>query len=213
VSGTLAVIAKAPEPGRVKTRLCPPCTPGEAAAIAEAALRDTLAVVGSVTARRHVLVLDGTLPAWPEREGFDVIAQRGDGLAERLAAAFADLGGPAFLVAMDTPQLTAADLTAGLAALAHHDAVLGPATDGGYWGIGLRAAAPGVFDRVPMSRASTADAQRARLRALGLRWAELRPLDDVDTFADARRVAARARGSRFAAAVAAAAARAGEHAA
>ena len=197
----LVVIAKAPVPGRVKTRLCPPCTPQQAAAIAEAALRDTLAAVRSTEAGRHVLVLDGSPGDWPELDGFEVLPQRGGGLADRLAAAFDDVAGPAFLVGMDTPQLHPDDLARGLAALAGAGAVLGPASDGGYWGIGLRRADAAVFRGVPMSVASTADAQRARLQDLGLQIAELPTLDDVDTWAAAGRVGALAPASHFAAAV------------
>src|SRR5207247_5511290 len=68
----LIVLAKAPRPGRVKTRLCPPCTPAEAAALAEAALRDTLAAVAATPAERRVLALDGPVPSRLAR-GFEVI--------------------------------------------------------------------------------------------------------------------------------------------
>jgi uncharacterized protein len=194
----LIVIAKAPVPGRVKTRLTPPFTPVEAAALATAALGDTLAAVArSRRAGRRVLVLDGAPGPWLP-SGFDVLPQRGDGLAERLAAAFADVGGPAFLVGMDTPQVTPALLDAGLAALDRGDAVLGTALDGGYWGIGLRRPDTRVFRDVPMSEPTTAAVQRARLAELGLRTAVLPPLVDVDTLADARVVASAAPGSRFA---------------
>jgi uncharacterized protein len=197
----LLVLAKAPVPGRVKTRLCPPCTPGQAAAIARAALEDTIAAAQAARAGRRVLVLAGG-PASPLPRGWDVTAQRGDGLAERLAAAFADHA-PALLVAMDTPQVRPELLDAGLDALAAHDAVLGPAHDGGYWAIGLRRADDAVFAGVPMSVAGTCAAQRARLAALGLHTAPLPPLRDVDTIADARAVAREAPDGRFAAAVAA----------
>jgi len=198
----LLVIAKAPVAGRSKTRLCPPLTPTEAAAVAEAALVDTLAAVAATPASRRVLVLDGVPGPWLER-GFEVVPQRGDGLAARLGAAFADVGEPALLVGMDTPQLTPALLEAALARLAAPgtDAVLGPAPDGGYWAIGLRAPDPEVFAGVPMSSAGTAAAQRERLAQLGLTVGELEALRDVDTFADARAVAAQAPGTRFAAAV------------
>ena len=199
----LLVIAKAPVAGRVKTRLCPPCTPGQAARLARAALEDTLAAADGVrSCGRRVLVLDGAPGPWLP-PGWEVVAQRGDGLAARLAAAFACAGGPALLVGMDTPQVTAARLDAGLAALARTDAVLGPAPDGGYWAIGLRAPAAAVFDGVPMSVAGTGAAQRRRLDALGLRTALLAPLRDVDTIADARAVAAAAPEGRFAAELAA----------
>jgi uncharacterized protein len=199
---TLLVIAKAPVPGRVKTRLTPPFTPAEAAALATAALADTLAAATACSATRRVLVLDGAPGPWIPA-GFDVIRQRGDGLAERLAAAFVDASAPAFLVGMDTPQVTPALLDAGLGALDHADAVLGAAFDGGYWGIGLRRADPEVFRDVPMSARTTAAVQHARLAELNLRTTILPPLRDVDTAADARAVAALAPGSRFAAVLAA----------
>jgi uncharacterized protein len=199
----LLVIAKAPAPGRSKTRLCPPCSPQEAAGLAEAALRDTLEAVAATPAPRRVLVLEGEPGAWAPA-GFEVIAQRGRGLDERLAAAFEDAGAPALLVGMDTPQLLPTHLAAGQRALADPavDAVLGPAPDGGYWAIGLRAADRAVFEGVPMSTAATGAAQAARLRELGLRYAELPPLRDVDIFADALAVAAERPDSRFAAALA-----------
>jgi len=192
------VIAKAPVAGRVKTRLTPPCSPADAAGLAAAALADTLAAVArSRRAARRVLVLDGEPGPWIPR-GFDVLPQRGDGLAARLAAAFCDVGGPALLIGMDTPQVTPGQLDAGLRALARADAAFGPALDGGYWAIGLRRADPAVFRDVPMSAPTTAAVQRERLAALDLETIELPPLVDVDTITDARRVAAAAPATRFA---------------
>jgi hypothetical protein len=196
VSTALLVLAKAPAVGRSKTRLCPPCTPAQAVSLAEAALADTLAAAAGAAVARRVLVLDGAPGRWLP-SGFEVVAQRGGGLAERLAAAFSDAA-PAFLVGMDTPQVTPALLEAGIAALERSPAVLGPAADGGYWGIGLRTPDPRAFADVPMSCARTAAAQRARLRTLGLSVAELPLLRDVDTIADARTVAAAAPETRFA---------------
>lgn len=202
----LVVIAKAPLAGRSKTRLCPPCTPEEAALLAEAALADTLDVVVGASRRlqaRPVLVLDGDAGPWLP-EDMRVVPQRGDGLDERLAAAFDDVGGPAFLVGMDTPQITAplvADAVERLQAPGV-DAVLGPASDGGWWAIGLRRADPRVFLGVAMSTAVTCDEQRERLRSLSLATAELGVLRDVDVFDDALAVAAEAPHTRFASAVA-----------
>jgi uncharacterized protein len=203
---SLIVIAKAPVAGRVKTRLTPPFTPEQAAGLAAAALVDTLAAgTRAWRAERRVLVLDGEPGAWVP-DGFEVLPQRGDGLAERLAAAFDDVGGPAFLVGMDTPQVTPALLDAGLAALDRADAVFGAALDGGYWSIGLARPDPEVFRGVPMSESDTGARQRVRLAELGLRTEVLPPLCDVDTVADARVVAAAAPRSRFAAALEAVAA-------
>jgi len=192
----LIVIAKAPVPGRSKTRLCPPCTAAQAAALAEAALADTLAAVLAAGADRRVLALDGAPGDWLP-EGFEVVAQRGDDLAERLASAFEDCGGPAFVVGMDTPQLTAELLDGALA----HPCALGAAADGGWWGLGLPAPDARVFAAIPMSVADTGARQRARLRELGYAPAELPVLRDVDTIADARAVAAAAPDTRFAAAL------------
>lgn len=196
---TLLVIAKEPVPGRSKTRLSPPCTPEQAAALADAALRDTLIAVAAVDAPRRVLVLEGRPGPWLP-EGFEVVPQRAGGLDERLAGAFEATGGPAFLVGMDTPQLTPEDITAGVRALERPgvEAVVGGADDGGYWAIGLKAPDPRVFRGVPMSEDDTGSAQRERLRRLGLTWTELRMLRDVDTIADAEAVAAEAPGSAFA---------------
>ncbi len=202
MSGTLIVIAKAPRAGRSKTRLCPPCTPQQACDLAAAALRDTLDAVAVAQAGRRLLVLDGTPGDWLP-EGFDVVPQASGGLGARLAAAFAQVDGPAFLVGMDTPQILPADLEAGLRALAGCDASLGFAPDGGYWGIGLRGPQPGAFDGVPMSADGTGAAQLARLEALGLRVSQLPELRDVDAIADAFAVAEQAPLTRFAAALAA----------
>jgi len=194
---TIAVFAKAPVPGASKTRLCPPCSPEQAAALAAAALADTLAAVAATPADRRVLVLDGAPGLWLE-SGFDVIPQRGEGLGERIAAAFADLGEPAVVVGMDTPQVTPRLLAHALDQLARTDAVLGRADDGGYWAIGLRRPDDGVFAGVPMSDPGTYAAQRARLHALELRTHDLPALRDVDEIADARAVAALAPHTRFA---------------
>lgn len=201
IDPALLVIAKAPVAGRSKTRLCPPCTPEQAAALAEAALRDTLAAVLATPAARHVLVLDGEPGSWLP-PGLPIVEQRGDGLAERIAAAFQDAGAPGLLIGMDTPQVSSARLAAGLDLLRHgSDAVLGLAPDGGYWAIGLRDADDRAFAGVPMSEADTGERQRARLVALGLRPAMLPALRDIDEIADARAIAAVAPEGRFAAAL------------
>lgn len=199
----LLVIAKAPAPGRTKTRLTPPCTPTEAAALAEAALVDTLAAVARAPATRRVLVLDGEPGGWLP-DGFEVIAQRGRGLDERLAAAFEDAGAPSLLVGMDTPQITAELLAeCGHALIGPGvDAVLGRASDGGWWTIGLREPDAQAFLSVPMSTDHTWQAQRDRLEARGLHVVDVPELRDVDRFADAEAVAASIPGSSFAATMA-----------
>jgi uncharacterized protein len=198
------VLAKAPVAGRVKTRLIPPCTPEQAAQLAEAALRDTLDAVGATRATRRVLVLDGRPGPWVP-DGFEVIAQRGHGLDERLANAFADVGGPALLVGMDTPQVTSELLDQACHLLRSHTSVLGPADDGGYWAIGLQQPDAQVFRGVPMSTEQTGAHQLQRLRERNNTVALLAPLRDVDTWDDAQAVAALVPHTRFARLVTAAA--------
>ncbi|GIJ76686.1 hypothetical protein SAMN05443287_108201 [Micromonospora phaseoli] len=202
------VLAKAPVPGRVKTRLCPPCTPEQAARIAAAALADTLDTVTTAAAGPRVLVLDGDYPA---PAGWATLAQRGDSLGDRLANAFVDTrtpGTPAVLIGMDTPQLVAdhLDTARGLLGTADGpDAVLGPATDGGWWMLGLRDPRHAtVLRTIATSTASTGRRTLIALRRRGLRVHLMPQLSDVDTTADAHSVAALCPPeSRFARAVAA----------
>ncbi|GGS69982.1 TIGR04282 family arsenosugar biosynthesis glycosyltransferase [Streptomyces cinerochromogenes] len=202
---TLLVIAKEPLPGRVKTRLTPPFTPAEAAALAEAALADTLRAVAAAPATRRVLVLDGAPGPWLP-PGFDVVPQCAGGLDRRLADAFAGCEGPALLIGMDTPQVTPELLTVDFSG---HDALFGPAEDGGFWALGLAEPDPALLRGVPMSTPRTGAVQRERLVAAGLRVRDLPRLRDVDTAADAAAVAALAPHGRFAARLARCTARSG----
>jgi len=207
-AGFVLVMAKTPVPGRVKTRLCPPCTPEEAAAVAAAALADTLDAVAACHASRRVLALDGLPGPWLPA-GFEVIAQRGDGLAQRLAHAWSDAraGNPAqpgIQIGMDTPHVGPAELDGLLSVVAPGRAVLGAAVDGGWWVIGLAAADPvAVFDGIPMSTPMTGAHQQRRLRALGLAVHRAPVRRDIDTAADLVAVAAGAPGTRTAALAAA----------
>ena len=205
IPAQVLVIAKEPIPGRVKTRLTPPFTPADAAAVATAALADTLAAVSATPVAQAVLALDGAPGDWLP-PGFRVIPQRGGGLDERLAAALADahatLPAPMVLVGMDTPQVTPGLLAEAAVALAsgEADAVFGPAADGGFWLLGLRRPDRSLLAGVPMSRADTGRHQLDRLTSAGLRVAVLPELTDVDSFREAGLIAGLIPGSRFAAA-------------
>ncbi|MEW1908511.1 DUF2064 domain-containing protein [Kitasatospora sp. NPDC085895] len=206
---TLLVIAKAPVPGRVKTRLTPPWTPEQAAALAGAALADTLHTLSAVPAGRRLVVLDGPPGDWLP-PGWEVVPQCDGGLDARLADAFAHAerlapDAPALLVGMDTPHLRAETLSAPLSAVARTgvDAWYGPATDGGFWALGL-AHPTGRLARqlllgVPMSTGGTGRALLERLTTAGLTVRHLPPMTDVDTHRDVRTAAAEAPDGRFAA--------------
>ncbi|GAB3870683.1 DUF2064 domain-containing protein [Kibdelosporangium lantanae] len=205
----ILVVAKAPVPGQAKTRLCPPATPAQAADIAAAALLDTLDVVCSVPGARPVVAFTGELSAAARGEELreslrrtTIVRQRGETFADRLANAHGDVargwpGEPVVQIGMDTPQVTPALLTGAMEQLTDVDAVLGRAADGGWWALGLRdPRAAEVLRTVPMSRADTGDLTYV---ALGrLRIGHLPVLSDVDTMADAQRVAAQAPHGRFA---------------
>lgn len=214
----LLVLAKAPEPGRVKTRLCPPLTPPQAADLAAASLLDTLAATRGVPGARTVVALAGRLAGAARGDavaaalrGVTVTGQRGPDLGHRIAAAHRATaallpGRPTLQIGMDTPQVHA-DLLADAGAPLRRglvDAVLGPATDGGWWALGLREPqVAAVLADVPTSRADTGERTLHALRAAGLRVALLPELTDVDTAGDVAVVRRAAPGSRFAAAVAA----------
>jgi glycosyltransferase A (GT-A) superfamily protein (DUF2064 family) len=202
VSAALVIMAKTPTAGRSKTRLCPPCSPEQAADLAAAALRDTIDAARRSRASRRVLAMDVPSPEWT-CSGFDVVQQRGDGLAERLAAVVRDVDEPLVLVGMDTPQVTATQLDAMLAAAADETgAQLGPALDGGWWAIGLPVPCAEVFADVPMSRPDTGRRQIESLRRHFPSVRTLPELRDVDHWADALEVARTAPNTRFARAVA-----------
>lgn len=187
---TILILAKEPIPGRVKTRLCPPCTPVEAARIARAAIADTVETVTAMDGIHALLVLDGLSGAWLGTP-IATVAQTGDAFGERLANAFTHVDGPAVLIGMDTPQITPDQLRQVVTTLHQPDvdAVLGLTPDGGWWVIGFDRPVPGAFDAVPMSTTTTGARQLERLRALGLRTAVVPSATDVDTFADALAVA------------------------
>ena len=202
----LVVIAKEPLPGDVKTRLCPPCTLGQAATTAEAALADTLAAGAATPASRHIVALDGRPGDWLP-QGFDVLAQRNGSLGNRLFGAFEDCFSlspePVVLIGMDTPQVSPdLLLSAEIALRGRADAVMGMAPDGGYWLLGLSHLHPGAFSGVPMSADDTGEAQRRRLEECGYTVGLVDPLQDFDHADAALEIAAMVPGSRFARAVA-----------
>lgn len=210
----LLVVAKAPVPGAVKTRLCPPASPRQAAAVAAAALLDTLDAVRATPGALPVLAYAGRL-ADAERSaeiaaalaGWRLLPQRGTGFADRLANAHADVaasvpGRPVLQIGMDTPQVRPEQLAAAADRLTGTDAVLGPAADGGWWALGLRdPEVASLLRDVPVSTAQTGRLTREALLARRLGLVELPVLTDVDGWPDAMSVAAAAPDGRFAAVV------------
>ncbi|MBA3781152.1 MAG: DUF2064 domain-containing protein [Nocardioides sp.] len=202
----ILLVAKAPVPGQAKTRLGQHIGHDVAADVAAAALADTIETCNLSGAERH-LALAGNLVDGERADelrdllvGWDVTVQRGDGFAERLVNAHLDAGpGAVVQIGMDTPQVTVAALTAVVDGLADHDAVVGPAEDGGWWALGRTD--PDVaraLAGVPMSTPTTCQDTVAALRAAGHTVGEAGSLLDVDSLDDARRVAAEIPDSHFA---------------
>jgi glycosyltransferase A (GT-A) superfamily protein (DUF2064 family) len=187
---TLLVVAKAPEPGRAKTRLAATVGDRVAADIAAAALLDTLDAVAAAPAASRVVALTGDLAAAAAAaqirqrlESFTVIEQRGNDFADRLANAHLDAaaGFPVLQIGMDTPQVTA-DLLAGCArSLLGAPAVLGPAVDGGWWVLGVQDPAMAECLRaVPMSQPDTGELTWKALHDNGIDVISVDRLADFD---------------------------------
>jgi rSAM/selenodomain-associated transferase 1 len=194
--GALVVFAKVPRRGGVKTRLCPPLSPAQAAAFYGCMLDD---VLEASAAFARSLELDPVLALAPAAGAseviarapscYRVIAQRGRDLSRRMEWAAAELAAsgatPVLLRGSDSPCLGEVRVGEALRALERADVALCPDTDGGYNLVGLRRPVPGLFDH-PMSTAHVLDDTVGRASALGLSCALLAPSFDVDTAADLR---------------------------
>lgn len=194
---TLLIVAKAPEPGKAKTRLAATVGDQVAADIAAAALLDTLDAAAAAPVAARVVALTGDLDAAScsaeirrRLESFTVVGQRGHDFADRLANAHADAGDagggrPVLQIGMDTPQVSAELLTDCAERLLQVPAVLGPARDGGWWILGLDAPTAAEHLRgVPMSQPDTGDLTAKALRDKGIDVATVATLADVDVVDD-----------------------------
>ena len=198
----LALFARRPRAGEVKTRLSPAVPPALALELYRAMLEDALAVTAAADANERLVYWapaveahDG--PAVPP--GMRERDQRGGDLGERLAHAFDELiateGDRALILGADCPELESGTLRGAFDQLESHDAVLGPARDGGYYLLGLRKPAPELFRDVEWSTPRVLDQTLERLGLAGLTVALLPALDDLDTPEDLLRwIAGRARG-------------------
>lgn len=210
-SRVLAIMAKYPVPGTVKTRLAATIGAAQAADLYRAFLRD-LAVRFTRAAQR-----DGYRLVWAQAPGpgdlrevvggsARLLPQRGDDFAERLYHVAADLGAAGFqrvvVISSDSPHLPGAWVRAAFSALDRSPAVLGPADDGGYYLVGVRPAPtpPDLFRGIRMSTAQVFAETLARAAALAIRVELLPATFDVDEAADLQRLArALAQGSPAAA--------------
>jgi rSAM/selenodomain-associated transferase 1 len=192
------VVAKAPRPGRSKTRLVPPLTPEQAARLQEAMLLDTLETCRAEVPATGLLYADaGDEPALRALAGTGtwLVRQRGSGLADALRtgveAGLAD-GDAVALVSADLPGVPAGALARTFAALAETvDVVIGPCVDGGYWLVGVSRAHE-LFEGIPWSTPDVLAATLERCAAAGLRVELVHRWRDLDTPADVAALRAQA---------------------
>ena len=195
----VAIMAKAPVAGAVKTRLTPPLTAADAAGLYRCFLLDKVEQVRALQDAHGVVAYTppearGTFEDLAP--GFELLPQRGAELGARLANGLAELlaHGHAGAVAIDsdTPTLPAAFLQQGVEVLrrGEADVVVGPSDDGGYYLIGVRAERPELFEDMPWSTPGVLPETLRRARVAGLTTACLPEWFDVDTAADLERLQA-----------------------
>lgn len=186
------VFVKAPRPGWVKTRLAADLDPEAAAAIHRVLVGRTVARLGRLPDVELRFAPDDAgaeIKPWL-RPGWRLAGQGTGDLGERLeratSAALTEGSRGAVVIGTDCPALEPEDLDEATAGLEQHDVVLGPAEDGGYWLIGLRAPQPALFRGIPWSTAEVFERTCDRARDAGLSMRSLRRLRDVDTLHDWR---------------------------
>ncbi len=196
----ILVVAKAPEPGAVKTRLCPPLSPEEAAQLLRACLQDLWARLGRLPRVRRILCYHppGSADRFRVLLGreTDLLAQSEGDLGLRLTAAFESVFsrglGPVLALGADSPDLPLEIIARALDALraGQCDVALGPAADGGYTLIGLRRAEPALFEAIPWSTRGVFSITLERCWQAGLQALTLPEWYDVDDAASLARLRA-----------------------
>ncbi|MDE0144726.1 MAG: TIGR04282 family arsenosugar biosynthesis glycosyltransferase [Nitrospira sp.] len=193
VEGTIIIFAKAPVPGEVKTRMCPPLTPDEAASLHGSLVMD--AVERTRSLRRFDIFLAcspsmdhpffQTLAARHRIRLYDQVgADLGQRMDHALTTAFNRGYAHALLVGTDVPNLAARHYERANALLQTTDVVLGPTADGGYYLVGAKHPVPALFADIPWSTSEVLAQSRARADRAGLVVGLLDPERDLDTFDD-----------------------------
>ena len=193
---TLVIMAKAPRPGMVKTRLAQGLSLSAVTALYRCLLGDTVALAQSLSGVDVAILCPASDVhdlACLTGDAVRVVAQKGEGLAAALTSVFAHFAaGRQRIIAFnsDSPHLPASVLENAFAALATCDLVVGPTHDGGYYLVGATAAHPGLFGGDGMGTTNAFEALLARARTLGLSVGFTDPFYDIDVTADLTRLAA-----------------------
>jgi uncharacterized protein len=200
IGRTLVVMAKAPRPGRVKTRLAQSLPVEAVTELYRCLLDDTMALarsLGTVEVAIMCPASDVEELTGSARGVVGVVAQKGEGLAAGLTSVFAHFAaaGRQSVVAFnsDSPHLPASVLVNAFEALTEYDVVVGPTHDGGYYLVGAKAAHPALFDGDGMGTKSALEVLLARARGLQLSVGFTDPFYDIDVEDDLTRLAAELR--------------------
>ena len=196
----LVIMAKAPRPGSVKTRLAPSLSPDAVTALYICLLHDTLSLAGSLTGTQVAIMCPDSdvdeLRALAGRE-VKVVAQQGGGLAAGLTSVFGHFADDQKKLTIafnsDSPHLPPSILEDAFYKLATHDIVVGPTHDGGYYLIGAKSSHPTLFAGDGMGTSSALERLLSRTRALQLSVAFADRFYDIDVAADLARLAAELR--------------------
>ncbi len=188
---TLVIMAKAPKPGMVKTRLTDSLPSAAVTELYRCLLEDTLALATSLT-RVEVAVMcpesDRDELAHLCGNSVPVVAQHGQGLAAGLISVFRHFtaAGRQQVIAFnsDSPHLAPSVLYSAFEILGTHDVVLGPTHDGGYYLVGAKAAHPALFESDRMGTRSALDGLLARTKLLKLSTGLTEPFYDIDVIND-----------------------------
>ncbi|MEE8397525.1 MAG: TIGR04282 family arsenosugar biosynthesis glycosyltransferase, partial [Desulfobacterales bacterium] len=188
----LVVMAKAPVSGQVKTRLCPPLSPGQAAAIYDCFLKDRLREMSDLAGcDRAIAYMPQTAMSRFEtyaNGSFDIFPQRGNDLGNRMHNIFVDRFREGFvgvvIIGSDSPDLPKSIITESFQRLScgKTEVVIGPATDGGYYLVGMKRIYPELFADVPWSTDKVLTTTLEIARSLGLRTDLLPEWSDIDTY-------------------------------
>jgi len=195
-ANALAIMAKAPVAGRVKTRLVPPLTPAQAADFYRALLLDQLNHLRRYAGAARYVFYTPAAAGESMRQlgggGYVYLPQSGDDLGARMQHVFTELWRRGhrnvIVVGSDLPALPWANLESALTQLAQGEArvVLGPSLDGGYYLVGMNRPTPEIFQEMAWSHGQVFAETRARLQARGVRCGLLPALADFDSVGDLR---------------------------
>ena len=192
----VVMMAKAPVPFQVKTRLCPELSPHQAAELSRLFIQDMAEEMREISRRRasfalaytprdavhhFAAVLPASVPMFPQPEG--ELGERMAGIFER---AFAEGYQQVIVVGSDLPDLSRVIVERALEALEQpeRDLVLGPTPDGGYYLIGLKRRVPEIFHDIPWSTGEVLERTLEKARGAGLSIAFVERWDDIDTYGD-----------------------------